>query len=115
MMTLGRWIFNTGSFLGFSPFKVDRVIGKLYVDFWSRARSLWNWSWLVAYAYIVLPTHLYELYITKQHQKFNYTVIIQLCCSMGIILVGDLVWMANGVCQFLNALFKFLEFFPGSI
>lgn len=115
MANISRWIFTIGSTVGFSPYKVDRQVGKLYVDRWSFARSLWNWTWLVAYAYVVLPTHLYDLYFTNQFHKFNYTVIIMLCCSMGIVLVGALLMMSHGTCQFLNALFKFIQDFPGYI
>lgn len=106
-------LFETFSRLGFCPIKVDQKVGKFYVHFWSRVRATHSWIWLVAYTFLVLPTHLVELYKTQKLHQFNYTLLLMLFSTMGIILVGDALWQADGICRFLNGLFKYLEDFPG--
>ncbi|CAL8072496.1 unnamed protein product [Orchesella dallaii] len=107
-----RVLVIVGSFFGFLPFKLDNEHGKLRVDFWSRARSIHSAMWLLAYAWIVLPTHILELYRMQNLHKLSYTVVIMLCATMGIILDGILTFNATGVCQVMNALYKILDSFP---
>ncbi|CAL8072500.1 unnamed protein product [Orchesella dallaii] len=107
-----RMLVTVGSFFGFLPFKLDNERGKLRVDLRSRAKSIHSAMWLVAYSWLVLPTHTYELYRMQNLHKLSYTVVIMLCATMGIILDGLLTINSEGVCQFLNAFYKLLESFP---
>ncbi|CAL8072502.1 unnamed protein product [Orchesella dallaii] len=105
-------LFATASFFGFLSFKIDNERGKLRVDFWSRAKSIHSAMWLVAYTWLVLPTHIYELYRIQNLNELSYTVVMMLCGTMGIILDGLLTINSEGVCKFLNAFYKLLESFP---
>ncbi|CAL8072498.1 unnamed protein product [Orchesella dallaii] len=107
-----RMLVTVGSFFGFLPFKLDNERGKLRVDLWSRAKSIHSAMWLLAYAWLVLPTHIWELYKAQNFHKLSYTVVIMLCATMGIILDGILTFNATGVCQVINGLYKILDRFP---
>ncbi|CAL8072504.1 unnamed protein product [Orchesella dallaii] len=91
---------------------MDNERGKLRVDLRSRAKSIHSALWLAAYSWLVLPTHILELYRMQNLHKLSYTVVIMLCATMGIILDGLLTFNSEGVCQFLNAVYKLLESFP---
>lgn len=99
------------NWLGCSPYRVDRVLGKIYIHFWSHFRTIHVWSWFTAYAIIVLPTHLYILHTTGQTRRFNFTLIILGGCCMCSILLGVLTFKTLGVLQIVNAVFKFLPDF----
>ncbi|CAL8085311.1 unnamed protein product [Orchesella dallaii] len=107
------------STLGFCPFYVDTVQGKLRVDNWCWARTLQNWLWLLIYGVIVLPTHIYELHTASKDfrtLRSNKTIIYLLnamvLCWMFTLFLGGTTLKPLQFCQFLNSFLKYVEMFP---
>lgn len=94
-----------------SPFRLDTVRGKLYVDLASRCRVTFIWCWWFAYVIIVLPTHLYMLYQSNELSKFNFTLIIHIGCCIASIILGVLCIKSEELCQALNATLKYFPDF----
>lgn len=105
------FIVQSSNILGASPLRVDRAHGRFYVHFWSHIRAVHFWMCVVAYVIIILPTHLYILYITGQTRKINFMVVIILCGYVCVIVCGILTFGAHGWCAIINSLFKSLEKF----
>ncbi|CAL8129076.1 unnamed protein product [Orchesella dallaii] len=105
--------------LGLSPWRVNRIVGKVEIDRWRCARAVHLWLWVVAYAVIVVPTHMYEVYSTTksvQHLARNKTLIYLLIeliiCSFFVIFSGTITLSPVSFCQILNGLYKYTESFP---
>lgn len=99
------------NWLGCLPYRIDTTRGKLYIHPWSHFRTFHVWSWATAYAVIVLPTHLYQLYCMGQTRRFNFTVQIWIGASGCSLLTGIFTWYSKGNCQIINSLFKLLPDF----
>ncbi len=106
-------IVKLGNFLGSSPYRWDKYQNKLYIVFWSHFRQVHFWSWIVAYVFVVLPTHLYQLYTNGKYKKFSYTLIIFSYGIVCLLMIGVLAFNTQSVCRFKNGFWKYLPEFHG--
>ncbi|CAL8085296.1 unnamed protein product [Orchesella dallaii] len=104
--------------LGFCPIVVDTIHGKFTVNTWRWARTVHNFLWLLCYATIVLPTHLYEVYTSgnafhtfSSNSSVIYLLLATILCYIAVLFLGICAVVPQGLCQLLNGLYKFMETF----
>ncbi|CAL8085325.1 unnamed protein product [Orchesella dallaii] len=118
-ITVTKVLLKVTNTLGFCPFYVDTVRGKLTVNYWSWARAMQNWLWIAFYAGLVLPTHAVEVWLyseSVQSLGSNPTVIflIMTCiyCCVFTLFLGVTTLTPLTFSQHMNSLFKYVETFP---
>ncbi|ODM95611.1 Galectin-4 [Orchesella cincta] len=120
VISLTKFTTGVGSVLGFCPVKVDTIHGKLKVHTWSWARAVHSWLWIFIYSIIVLPTHTVEVYLSKRivrnvqnKHTLIYLILTIISCIVFTILLGIVVLKPLALCQIGNAVYKYVETFPG--
>ncbi|CAL8085302.1 unnamed protein product [Orchesella dallaii] len=105
--------------LGFCPLKLDTARGKFSVDTWRWARTVHNFLWLLCYAVVVLPTHVYEVYRSgngvntfASNRTVIYLLLATILSYLSVLFLGVIATMPLTLCQVVNSFYKFMETFP---
>ncbi|CAL8085305.1 unnamed protein product [Orchesella dallaii] len=118
-LNLSKYLLKVTSTLGFCPIYADTKLGKIRINNWSWARSIHSWMWLLTYGTIVVPTHLFEIYMARKGlEKLRsnpmaiYLFLGIIFCWMFTLFLGAYTFKPLAVSQYMNAFYKYLETFP---
>ncbi|CAL8129116.1 unnamed protein product [Orchesella dallaii] len=119
LLLLTKYTVKVTSTIGFTPMYIDTVRGKATVNNWSWARAIHFWSWIFAYAAIVLPTHTIEVWLSskdvrslRSNKTVIYLFITNLFSWFFTLFLGLATLKPLVVCQLFNSLYKYIETFP---
>ncbi len=110
---LHKKLLRAAFLLGFSPIIYEKKCEKYKISTLGQARAIWQLIYLIFYQFLIIPTHTWSIYQTKDYQMLIFTTIVWLTSLMGVVVLGNFVWNTDEILQLWNGYHKYLKYIDG--